>query len=610
MLSSFAEATILPWLKWRTNLGVQYRNSREGSYYGNDFTNPLNFASTAPNVAYNSHNQKLSWTLENLVYINKTFNKIHSLGVTLMQSAEYLRSEGLNVRAYDSKFPTALWYSVGDSDTSKAGFGSSFGEQQRASYMGRINYSLMDKYLLTVTGRWDAASMLAEGNKWDFFPSAALGWKIKEEKYLKDVNWLSQLKLRVGYGVTGNASVSSYQTSGSMVSGWANIPFGQGAVSSNTVGAKASVLPNKGLGWEKTASTNFGVDFGFLNNRISGSIEYYISNTSDLLLNRSIPLMTGYTQILSNIGKTQNKGLEITLSTTNIQTKNFTWKTDFTFSTNKEKIVELASGKVDDTANGWFIGKPVDEVWTYKYDRLWQNTPEDLRMLAVYKANGTTMFPGQAKLVDQDFIEVAEGTEGSKTVTLADKSTVTYKDNGFGVINSNDNHFLGSFQPKWIGGFTTTFIYKNWQLNSFIYTRVGNLYYGLLQTYGRRIEKDVWSETNPGGKYPQQRSGGETFTNYSAYMNYTKGNMVAIRNIALSYTMPEKWLTKVGLSSCSIYGQVLNPFIFGGELVKAGINPDDTTGWSESTSSTNYIGGQTNNTILTRSYVFGLRIGF
>ena len=465
MFSSFAEIDFgkiwspLDGMKWHTNLGAQYRNSREGSYYGNNFTNPLGFASTEPNVAHNNHNQKLAWTLENMIFYNKTFKNIHSIGLTLMQSAEYYRSEGLNARAYESKFPTALWYSIGDSNTARLSAGSSFGEQQRASYMARLNYNLMDKYLLTVTGRWDGASMLAEGNKWDFFPSAALAWKMNEENFMKNIDWLNSLKLRVGYGVTGNASVKSYQTGGSMVSQWANKPFGQGGVSTNVTGAKASVLPNRNLGWEKTASTNFGLDFGFLNNRISGSVEYYIANTSDLLLNRSIPIMTGYTQILTNIGKTQNKGLEITLSTTNIQTKDFTWKTDFTFSTNRSKIVELADGKVDDPTNGWFIGKPMDEIWTYKYDRLWQDTPEDRKLLAVYKAkgNGITMFPGMAKLVDQEFIEVPEGTEGSKTVTLEDGSKVTYMDNGFGKFDKDDYHFQGSFTPKWEGGFTIVY---------------------------------------------------------------------------------------------------------------------------------------------------------
>ena len=454
-------------LKWRTNLGTQYRNSRYGSYYGNDFSNPLKHSAYAANTAFNQQGQNLSWTLENLIYYNKIFKNIHSVGLTLMQSAEYSRAEGLEVRAYNCTFPTALWYSVGNSDLTMDSPGSSFSEQKRASYMARMNYGLMDKYLLTVTGRWDGASMLAVGNKWDFFPSAALAWKMNEENFMKDVKWINQLKVRVGYGVTGNASIKPYQTSGTMTASGAGKFFGVGNITQVTIGAKASVLPNLDLGWEKTASTNIGVDFGFLNNRISGSVEYYVAKTSDLLLAKSLPLMTGYTSITTNIGKTQNKGLEITLSTTNIQTKDFTWKTDFTFSTNKEEIVELAGGKVDDTANKWFIGKPKDEIWTLKYDRLWQNTPEDLRTLELYeKISKTVMQPGMAKVVDQP---------------------LTYMDNGFGTINTEDNKFLGSFQPKWIGGFTTTFIYKNWQLNSFVYARMGNMYYGLLQTYGRRV---------------------------------------------------------------------------------------------------------------------------
>lgn len=161
----------------------------------------------AANTAFNQQGQNLSWTLENLIYYNKIFKNIHSVGLTLMQSAEYSRAEGLEVRAYNCTFPTALWYSVGNSDLTMDSPGSSFSEQKRASYMARMNYGLMDKYLLTVTGRWDGASMLAVGNKWDFFPSAALAWKMNEENFMKDVKWINQLKVRVGYGVTGNASI-------------------------------------------------------------------------------------------------------------------------------------------------------------------------------------------------------------------------------------------------------------------------------------------------------------------------------------------------------------------------------------------------------------------
>ena len=235
-------------LKWRTNLGTQYRNSRYGSYYGNDFSNPLKHSAYAANTAFNQQGQNLSWTLENLIYYNKIFKNIHSVGLTLMQSAEYSRAEGLEVRAYNCTFPTALWYSVGNSDLTMDSPGSSFSEQKRASYMARMNYGLMDKYLLTVTGRWDGASMLAVGNKWDFFPSAALAWKMNEENFMKDVKWINQLKVRVGYGVTGNASIKPYQTSGTMTASGAGKFFGVGNITQVTIGAKASVLPNLDLG--------------------------------------------------------------------------------------------------------------------------------------------------------------------------------------------------------------------------------------------------------------------------------------------------------------------------------------------------------------------------
>mgnify|MGYP000272075319 FL=1 len=318
-------------LKWRTNLGTQYRNSRYGSYYGNDFSNPLKHSAYAANTAFNQQGQNLSWTLENLIYYNKIFKNIHSVGLTLMQSAEYSRAEGLEVRAYNCTFPTALWYSVGNSDLTMDSPGSSFSEQKRASYMARMNYGLMDKYLLTVTGRWDGASMLAVGNKWDFFPSAALAWRMEQEKWIQQINWINQLKLRVGYGVTGNSAVNPYQTAGSVTSTYASIPFGVGNVSSNTIGTKTNIMPNYSLGWEKTSSLNVGVDFGVLENRISGSVEYYIAKTSDLLMNQSIPVITGYAQILNNVGKTENRGFEVSLSTVNVKTKDFTWQTDWTF---------------------------------------------------------------------------------------------------------------------------------------------------------------------------------------------------------------------------------------------------------------------------------------
>lgn len=608
-LSSYAEIQFgkiwkpLEGLKWRTNFGTQYRQSREGSFFKEDWSNPYGFTSTAPKVGYNGQNTNLSWTLENLIYYDKTFAKIHRLGVTLMQSAEKYRQEGINIRAYDVVYPTSLWYDLGNSNKDKSTYGSSYTNWTRASYMARINYALMDRYLVTVTGRYDGASVLAKGNKWDFFPSAAIAWKINEEDFMKDINWIDQLKLRVGYGVTGNSAISPYQTSGSVTSVNAKIPFGYGGNVSNTDGTKPDVMPNSLLGWEKTASTNFGIDFSVLNHRIFGSIEYYIAKTKDVLMNRSIPVVTGYAQVLSNIGKTQNNGFELSLTTINIKKKDFTWQTDWSFSTNKEKIVELVNGKEDMAGNNWFIGHPLSVFYDYKYDRIWQNTEEDKLMMAAYAKNKMNFLPGQYKICDQPMVLVDAGTPGS-TEFEYNGQKYYYANNGFGKFDNNDK-VIYQKNPKWQFGLTNTFTYKNWTLNFYIYGRFGNTYYGLTQTIGRRVENDTWSESNTGAKFAQPTTATRT-TTYDYVRNYAKGNMVTVRNIALSYTLPQSALRTISANSASVYVQVLNPFLFGGELVKAGINPDDITGWDAN----NHIGGQTNNTCITRSFVLGVRLGF
>jgi TonB-linked SusC/RagA family outer membrane protein len=603
--NTFAEVNLTSWLKYRMNLGAQFRHRRNGSFYDKDFTNPIGARPPAsePMTGYDRNETSFSWVLENLLYMNKEWNDIHSLNVTLLQSAQKARNENLWVRSQGLLYSSAQWYSLAANSIGKPhGYNSGFSETALASYMGRINYSLMNKYLFTATGRWDGASQLAEGNKWDFFPSLAVAWKMEEEPFLQNIYWINQMKIRFGWGVTGNSAVSPYSTKGSLLS--ANQVFNNKEVP----GAKAEVMPNYSLGWEKTSQINVGLDFGFLNNRISGSFEYYNSNTSDLLLNRSIPAILGYVNILANVGKTQNTGVEITLSGVPVQSNDFSWQIDLNWGTNKEKIVELAQGKQDDKANGWFIGHPIQVFRDYEYDRLWQDTEEDQRLIDIYKTVGQlTYIPGQTKVVDQQpMIEVDEGTEGSKTYTLGSGEKITLMDNGFGKINDDDAVILGSNRPKWVGGITNTLTYKNWQFNCFIHARVGNLYYGLLQTYGRRVEKNVWSPTNTKGKYPQPTT--QSFSDHSEVMNYAKGSMVAVRNIALSYTFTNDLTKRLNLSNVQIYGQVLNPFIFGGDLVKVGINPDDVTGWE--TKSDAKMGGQTNNTALLRSYVIGLRVGF
>ena len=595
----FTEVRFAPWLKYNLKFGAQYTNKEYGSFFGPNYTNPFSAVGTAPLIGYNSHGKNFGWTLENVLFFNKQFG-VHDLSVTALQSAQQNTNNGINIRAQGITFPSSQWYNLAANATGiPMGYGTSYSRSALMSYMGRINYSLMNRFLVTVSGRWDGASVLAKGHKWEFFPSAALAWKLEEEEFIKRIDWISQLKVRYSWGRTGNSSVSAYSTGGSIT--------GAAYVFNETqfAGYKSASMPNSNLKWEISGQQNIGLDFSIFRNRVSGSVEVYKATTRDLLMSRSIPPVLGYTSILSNVGKTQNRGLEITISSVNVNTKNFGWKTDFNWSANREKILELTNGKVDDTGNGWYIGQPIAVFRDYQYDRLWQNNSEDARLIELYKKIGNiTALPGQVKLKDQELIIAGDGTSNAKSVTLSSGEVVNYVDNGFGVINDSDKAILGSNRPGWVAGLTNTLTHRNFELSFFLQARVNNLYYGALQTYGRRVENDTWSATNTDAKYPQPTTA--TFTNYNYVRNFVDGSLVALRNISLTYTLPQSILNKFNVGNFQVYGQVLNPFIWGGEAVKTGLNTEDITGWD--TTAAAQAGGQTNNTILNRSLVFGLRI--
>jgi hypothetical protein len=496
-------------------------------------------------------------------------------------------------------YEISKWYDIAANLNGKPdGYGTSFTENALMSYMARLNYNLMDKYLLTASGRWDGASVLAKGHKWDFFPSFAIAWKMQQEEFLKSLGWVNEFKLRFGYGVTGNSSVSPYSTTGPL----SKNPYIFGSVAA--IGYLPQVVANPEMAWEKTGQWNMGLDFGFLNNRFTGTVELYRSNTSDLLLDKSLPAVSGYVLKTQNIGKTKNEGIEITLSADIIRKKDFRWSTEINFYSNREEIVELlnkdASGKpLDMLANRWFIGYPTQVYYNYKNDGIWQNTPEDLAEMAKFNANGHKFYPGTIKVVDQ------------KTI---DSDGDGIKDKGDYKITGDDYVILGTNRPKWTGGLTNTISYKNLQLTFFVYGRIGQMYFGgYPNSYGGvypngRVENDVWSWDNPKGRWPMPNLG--NVENLSPAMNYNDGSFVTVRNISLAYTLPPQILNKILIKRLTVTGQVLNPFIFGGDVVKWGLNPEDNTNWDIASSNLGPLGGMNNNTILVQSFVIGIKVGF
>jgi hypothetical protein len=375
--------------------------------------------------------------------------------------------------------------------------------------------------------------------------------------------------------------VEPYTTSGPL----SRNPYVFGAAAG--IGYLPQLVQNPDLKWEETSQTNIGLDFAVLRNRISGSLEFYVQNTSDLIFPKTLPAVSGYVQKFENIGKTKNKGVEITLSAIPVQKKDYNWTIDLNWSKNKEEIVELVSGKQDMVANNLFIGQPTQVYYRLENAGIWGADPKDLAEMALFNANGTTFRPGTVRVVDQ---------------------------NGDYKIDASDYVILGSVRPDWTGGITNTFTYKNWSLNSFVYFRWGQTYFGGYPNYGGsspngRVENDVWSWNNPGGRWPMPNSA-SALTNTVEAMQYNDGSFAVVKNISLSYNFPQKWIQRITLRELMLNFQVINPFVFGPEVVKWGLNPDDDTNWNIRSTNNNPLGGTNNNTILPQSFVFGLRAGF
>lgn len=347
-------------LTFRSNLGIDARTQQDYEFYS-AATTERQFGSS---YAKSSMIKYSMFTWENFFTYKRDFGTKHSLGVTLLQSVQQDLRESLNASAEDISADVLKYYDLGAGSIID-GIGSGYRKWTMASFMGRVNYNYLGRYLLTVSARYDGSSRLADGHKWVLFPSAALAWRISDEKFMKNIKWLDNLKLRVGYGKTGNSSVDPYQTRGTLSKVYYVYNNGKDEV----LGYAPKKMANKLLTWETTEQYNLGLDFGFLKNRINGSIDLYLQKTYDLLLERQLPVVSGFSNIVSNIGRTQNKGIEISLNTRNVVTKNFEWTTDLTFTAGREEIVELYNGKVDDPGSGWFIGEPIDVYYNYKKNR-------------------------------------------------------------------------------------------------------------------------------------------------------------------------------------------------------------------------------------------------
>lgn len=465
-----------------------------------------------------------SYVLDNQVAYQKAMDK-HNFNFTFIQSIQYEQWENAVQEARNFPF-NSKWYNldaVPRENISRSE--TDYRQRSLASFLGRLQYTYNDKYLFTLTGRYDGSSRLAPGNKWAFFPSGAFAWKISDEDFLKTADMLSNLKLRLSYGVSGNDAVDIYGTQSNISQ--RNYGF-DGIVATSYY---KNGLANQDLSWEKTTEFNIGLDYGFFNYRINGSIDVYRRDSRDLIMERQLPQTSGWERIWDNVGRVRNSGIEVALNTVNIQTDDFSWTTGIVFDTNKNEIVELNGGKEDDIGNAWFIGEPIQVNYDYEFDGIWQSDEADLA--AEY---GQT--PGQVRVKDL---------------------------NDDRVIDAEDRKIIGQRTPKWSGSITNTLKYKNWDFSVYVYTRQGQQLFSTfrssfmsLEGNYKNVDVDYWTPSNPSNKYPQPGNSGKYFNNF----RYVDASFVRVGNISLGYTLPESALSKLNLNKFRIYFTATNPFVF------------------------------------------------
>ena len=527
------------WLNFKTQFSPNISSARFGEFRGLLTKSSRNDPSRVRSVF--DTNFRTSYTWDNILDFDFDIKDDQNLKATFISSVFHDQNEGSGIQTRDFDTDAFLFFNT-EAGADIRDFGTFYEKETLASFAGRLNYNIKDRYLFTVTGRYDGSSKLSVGNKWEFFPSAAFAWRAREEKFLQDVDWLNNLKLRVSYGESGNDNTVDAYSSLAFLN-QSNYLFGD----SNGLGQIVETLPNADLDWEISKEYNVGLDFAILNNRINFGIEYYNKTTEGSILDRQLSFITGLGEggsvptSIGNFGSVRNSGVEITLNTVNVKTDNFSWRTNFNFTKNDNEILELFDDLdqilvgSDSRLNGVLqVGAPIDATFDYEVDGIWQIDEEA-------EAISFGALPGQYKFVDQ---------------------------NGDGDINQDDKVVLGSQSPDWIAGITNTFNFKNFELNVQANTRQGSFGHSeFLQNFStfqgdravfNSLVQDYWTPNNPNAKYPSVEFGEDS----SRPWFYEDFSFVRISNIGVAYTFDQDLLDKLNLSNLRFSLDLQNPFTF------------------------------------------------
>ena len=599
---------IIKGLDFKTTFSPSYTNYREGYFEGYKNPDTGNFydSSLTTNATNLTNNRSFSWTWDNIINYNTTIADDHSLGLMALFSSQASNTEKSYWAATEVMDGTD-WWNMGTGTYNADDSYTSYTENSMISYAFRLNYSYKSRYLLTATVRRDGSSKFTKDNRWGTFPSVALAWRASEEAFLQKVNWLSNLKLRLSYGVTGNNDgIGNYATQQS-VSGPVFYPFGPDYLN----GFYPSSIVNKDLKWETSTEYNAGIDFGFFGGRINGSVDVYQKTSKDLLYSVALPLESGGGTMVTNIGSVRNTGVEVALTTVNVETKDWHWETTFTFAANKNKVREingtgdrvLSSGI---TTGSLFVGSSVNNTYAYEWGGV--VTDRDMTVPNNAAATNAGLTPGSTMKEYDYYYKVYGLTEGQPYVI---------DQNGDGKIDQDDR-VIKSMDPKWTGSFTSNLTWKNWDFSFSLYAKVGYKVYSSFLTSdilglndrGRQklamdwyipagtlldcdgVNEDgtyinpKYQEVTHYGGYPFPNNGGSNsgVGRQADYWNVAKGisdaSFLKVKNITLGYTFEKNFLNKFGCKHLRLYATVTNPFVitsykgFDPEWAGAGVKQD------------------------------------
>jgi TonB-linked SusC/RagA family outer membrane protein len=523
-------------LKFTTNFSPNVEFTRMGEYRGRYSKATSGSQQNTRAIVINRN--RMSYTWDNIINYDLPINDDHQVNATFVYSQFYDRNEVYNAERRNYTTDQYLFYNLAAGSVLQSAT-SGLSKQTLESYTARLNYNFRGKYLLTLTGRYDGSSMLAANNKWAFFPSAAIAWRLVDEDFMKNQATFSDLKVRLSYGQTGNNGTGGGLNPLASLSliGTNFVNIGDAVMQT----AFVSGLANQELTWERTNEWNLGLDFGMLKNRLTGTLDIYNRKNTNIIFFRPVPSATGYSGVFDNVGEATNKGVELGISSKNIVKKDFRWTTSLNFASNRNKITQLYGGLDEilfSVQGGSYIhkvGHPIGSIYSYVFDGIWQLNEAEA-------AKKVGQLPGQVKVKDLD---------------------------GNGVINADDRTVLGSAMPKWTGGITNTFDYKNFDFSFFLYTSQGavsNSYFHLSHSGGfdstparfNSQKRNFWTPENPSNEWYQPSNNGP----YTQALQYQDVSYVKVGYITLGYSLNQAFLDKIRVKSARVYLTGQNPFTF------------------------------------------------